>query len=235
MWYLEPALPVLLLLGLIGLIRAWRRSSAGQRPWLLTVSIVGLTLLSLTPAAWLFSRPLEIWYDQIPAPSASADAIVVLAGGLNRPTPDRPYVSAGTDTSVRVQHAAWLFKRWGGSRPVLACGPIRGFLESEGIPAEMIWMEARGKTTHEESFYCSEFLRRHGISRIALVTEASSMVRAAACFRKQGATVVPAPSGFFNLNHTLEDILPEWQAIQQNGLIVHEFVGLLSYWFHGWI
>lgn len=235
MSYLEPALPLLLLLGLIGLVNTWRRSAKGGKPWLLTVSTVGITLLSLTPTAWVFSRPLEAFYDPTPPPSTAADAIVVLAGALTPPAPDRPYMLVGMDTHVRLQHTAWLFNHWGGSRPVLACGPLKGFLESEGIPADMVWMEPRGKTTHEEAIYCSEFLRQHGVSRIALVTDASSMIRAAACFRKQGTTVVPAPSAFFNLNHTFEDILPEWQAIQQNGLTVHELVGLLYYRLHGWI
>jgi uncharacterized SAM-binding protein YcdF (DUF218 family) len=244
MSYLEPALPLLLLIGLVGLVQAWRHSAGGRRPWALTLSIVGVVLLSSTPAAWLFSRPLEMWYNDSPAPAEKADAIVVLAGPVDPPAPDRPYALAGADTFPRVQHAAWLFKNWA-ARPILMSGGgkddeansklLRHLLESEGIPADMIWIEARSRSIHENAVYGSEVLRQHGVTRIALVTDASSMVRAAASFRKQGITVVPAPFAFFQLNHNVEDILPEWQAIKSAGLSAHELVGLVWYRLHGWI
>jgi len=109
------------MLALAGLIRAWRNSAAGNRPWLLTISIVGLVLLSLTPVAWLLARPLEIWYDQIPMPKERTDAIVVLAGAVDSPQPLRPYPLMGNDTYVRFQQAVWLFKHWD-PLPILACG-----------------------------------------------------------------------------------------------------------------
>ena len=209
MSYLEPALPLFLFLALVGLVRTWRGSTKGHRPRLITVGILGLVLLSLNPVAWLLSRPLEIGYDQNPAPSSAADAIVVLSGTVYRPMPDRPYPLAAPDTYSRVQHAVWLFKHWG-PRPVLACGggpetepyaeTMRRILESEGIPPSMIWIEDRSGTTHENAVYGSEVLRQHGISRIALVVDARSMARAAASFRKQGIDVVPAPFRFYNLD-----------------------------------
>ena len=112
MTYLEPALPLFLLLGLIGLLRAWRRSSKGGKPWLLTISLSGLVLLSMVPSAWLFSRPLEMWYAKNPMPGGMADAIVVLVGPVEKPVPERPYAVADKDSYPRLRHAAWLFKNW---------------------------------------------------------------------------------------------------------------------------
>src|SRR5215471_10523319 len=89
--YMEPALPVFLLLALGGLIRAWRASTRKQRPWLLTFSFVGILVLSSNFTAWLFSLPLQIWYEPVPMPRETADAIVVLAGALDPPAYDRPY------------------------------------------------------------------------------------------------------------------------------------------------
>jgi uncharacterized SAM-binding protein YcdF (DUF218 family) len=244
MSYLELAFPLFLFLATWGVIRSWYRSSPRERPWLTTIGTVGLLLLSLNPFAWLFSRPLEIWYDKSPIPSSGADAIVVLAGAVNPPTPARPYTLAGHDTYVRVQHAVWLFKHWG-PRPVLACGggqenqsdkqTIRRLLEAEGIPPNMIWIEAQSRSTHENALYGSKVLRQHGISRVALVIDARSMPRAAASFRKQGITVVPAPLQFFDLNFELQDVLPTWRAIESNGLTSHELLGLVWYRLRGWI
>jgi uncharacterized SAM-binding protein YcdF (DUF218 family) len=205
---------------------------------------VGAVLLSLTPVAWLLSRPLEGWYDRSPVPAYTADAIVLLSGPVDPPAPDRPYALAGNDSYARVQRAAWLFKHWA-QRPILASGGgkaeewsssiQRHLLEAEGIPPEMIWIEAQSQSTHENALYSCQLLRKRGISRIVLITDATSMPRAAASFRKVGFHVVPAPFRFFNLNHSLEDLLPEWQAIEANGLVVHEVVGLIWYRLHGWI
>jgi uncharacterized SAM-binding protein YcdF (DUF218 family) len=201
-------------------------------------------LLSLTPVAWLVSRPLEGWYDENPAPHGSADAIVILAGAVASPTPVRPYPLVGADTYVRFQHALWLFKHWS-AQPILACGggqdqesyarAMRHLLEADGVPSDKIWIEDRSSSTYENALYAARILRQHGISRIALVTDARSMLRAEASFEKQGLTVVPAPFRFYSLAFTLEDLLPTWRAIEANGDTAHEIIGLLWYRLRGWV
>src|SRR5207237_6192386 len=184
--------------------------------WLLTISIAGIVLLSLNAVASVLSLPLEVWYDQNPIPSGDADAIVVLAGAVASPLPPQnPYPVVGHDTYVRIQHAAWLFKHWA-SKPVLACGggldsesyskTMQHLLEAEGVPPDLIWIESRSRSTYENALYGARMLKQHGISRIVLVTDATSMIRAAASFRKQGITVVPAPFQFDNLDLSFKDI-----------------------------
>jgi uncharacterized SAM-binding protein YcdF (DUF218 family) len=243
MSYLEPAFPLILLLAIIGVVRAWRNSTPGYRPWLLAFSIASLVLISSDLVVWVCSLPLEIWYDKLAIPKGSAEAIVVLAGAVDSPRPTRPYPLAGQDTYIRIQYAAWLFKHWA-HQPVLACGggedsesysqTMRHLLESEGIPPHLIWIEVRSRSTHENAVYGAEILKQHGISRIALVTDARSMLRAAASFRKQGLTVVPAPFRFYDFPEP-KDFLPNWQAIQSNGETVHELVGLVWYRLRAWI
>jgi uncharacterized SAM-binding protein YcdF (DUF218 family) len=240
MTYLEPVFPLLLLMSVAGLIRGWRNSLSGRRPWLLTISIAGIVLLSSNAVASVLSLPLELWYDRNPIPRGTAEAIVVLAGAVASPLPpDYPYPVVGHDTYVRIQHAAWLFKHWA-PRPVLACGggldsesysqTMQHLLEAEGVPPDLIWIESRSRSTYENALYGAKILQQHGISRIALVTDATSMPRAAASFRKQGITVVPAAFRFDNLDLSFEDIFPTWQAIRANGETVHEMVGILWYW-----
>jgi uncharacterized SAM-binding protein YcdF (DUF218 family) len=242
--YLEPALPFFLFLSLAGLGLAWRQSHSGKRPWLLTAGILGITLLSLNPVAWLLARPLEIRYPQAPMPEGDAEAIVVLAGAVDPPQPLRPYPLLGSDSYVRIRQAVWLFKNWK-RLPILASGggahgeayshAMRQALESDGIPPELIWIENKSRSTYENARYGAQILREHGISRIALVIDARSMVRAEASFRKQGMTVLPAPFRFYNLHLSVEDILPTWRAIQANGETAHEILGLVWYRLRGWI
>jgi uncharacterized SAM-binding protein YcdF (DUF218 family) len=241
--YFEPALSLLLLLGVYDVVRRWR-CSEDRRPWLQATSTFGILLLSLNAFAWLLSRPLEIWYSEDPIPSESADAIVVLSGYVNVPLPNAPYSFAGPDTYRRLQRAAWLFKHWR-AVPVLACGggaegewyatTMRHVLESEGIPPNLIWTESRSRSTHENAVFGADILRSHGISRIALVVEAGSMPRAAASFEKLGIHVVPAPAQYTHLNREIDDFIPDWRAIATNGETIHELVGLLWYRIRRWI
>src|SRR5438067_13318374 len=100
-------------------------------------------------------------------------------------------------------------------------------LESEGIPPDLIWIEKRSRSTHENAVYGSKILREHGITSIALVVEANSMLRASASFRKLGISVVPAAIRFTKLDRELTDIIPNWRAIALNGEAIHEVAGLV--------
>ena len=244
MTYIEPALPLLILLGALGVVRAWRSSGTVRRPWLETISIAGICFLTTNVGAWALSRPLEIWYTRGSIPPARADAILVLAGAVNPPTSYRPYPVAGQDTYRRVQHAAWLFRHWN-ALPILVSGGgrqdaphaevMRRMLAAEGIPSDMIWMESRSRNTHESALYGSEILRARNVSRIVLVTEASSMPRASRSFQRYGFDVLPAPARFNRLTGKVSDFLPGWGPLASNGETVHELVGLAWYKLRGWI
>jgi uncharacterized SAM-binding protein YcdF (DUF218 family) len=239
--YINFGFPFFILLAISGLIQAWR-SRQHKRPWLLTAGILGCFLISYYPLAWLFTLPLESWYEINPTPRESAQALVVLSGGAYTPVPDRPYTLPEKSTYERSRHTAWLYKNWK-PLPVLACGggpygeplsfAIREVLEAEGVPANKIWLETRSGTTYENAVYGCEILRRHGISKIVLVEEARFLPRAVACFRKQGMTVVPAAFNFSRLYFESDDILPASRAIQLNGETIHEYLGLLWYRLRG--
>jgi uncharacterized SAM-binding protein YcdF (DUF218 family) len=210
----------------------------------------GFFLLAWPPIDWLVSRPLEIWYPVRPYPPASADAIVVLSAGIDTPHYERPYYLPDQETHSRCLFAAWLHRNWK-QVPVLACGGIHvrrsggaedGFakamrqeLVEAGVPDSSIWMEDRSRTTYENALYGAEILRTHGVSRIALVVEAQSMLRAAACFRKQGIDVVPAPSDFRQWGPLSQEALLSWRSIRRNEIELHETLGLAWYKLHGWI
>jgi uncharacterized SAM-binding protein YcdF (DUF218 family) len=199
----------------------------------------------MNSVAWVVSRPLEIWYSHRPLPQEPAEAIVILAGTVRDPTPNRPYSVPSRETYERLEHGVWLFRHWK-TIPILVCGggpgeyepfsaTMKRLLESDGIPADLIWTEGRSKSTHENAVYGATILREHAVSRIVLVVEANSMLRAAAAFREAGITVIPAAIRFTELNYDLNDIFPGWQAIALNGEAFHEYLGLLWYRLRGWI
>jgi uncharacterized SAM-binding protein YcdF (DUF218 family) len=245
--YWEPALPLLLLCGLLAVVLAWRTSTKGKRPIVQTIAVAGILLLSTNVFARILSLPLEIWYNaNNAAPSQTPQAIVVLAGSSHPPSPNQPYVYATEDTYRRLQHGLWLFNHWDSSLPILVCGgsqdhsqpvshTMRMVLESGGVPSDQIWIEDRSRSTHENAIYGSEILRKHNVSLVALVVEANSMWRASASFEKHGITVLPSPIRFSQLNYELTDVLPSWQPIALNGEHIHELVGLLWYQLRGWI
>jgi uncharacterized SAM-binding protein YcdF (DUF218 family) len=187
----------------MGLARAWRISVKGRRPVLLTITFGGILLFSLNLFAWVLSRLLEVWYDQGSATRnarsysriiwqcestiAQSPLFVRFPGHLDDFSMVFGFSSIGNhqyDSGVcgGTQNAKEPYSK-----------TMRRVLEAEGVPPDLIWTEERSRSTYENAVCGSEVLRNHGVSSIALVAEANSMPRAAACFRKAGITVMPAP------------------------------------------
>jgi len=240
--YTEPLLTVFLLIALGGLARLRH-----CRGYLISLAgFLGLAVVSWPPTDWLFSRPLESWYPAHPPQSLPVQAIVVLAAAVHQPTFERPYALPDEETYERCEFAARLYQRMP-TLPVLACGgpdrdgdepysaTMRETMTRAGVPASSIWTEERSHSTYENAAFGAAILKRHGIGRIALVVEAKSMARAAACFRKQGIAVVPASSSYREWGRMREELLPSWTAIRRNETTLHETVGLAWYWIRGWI
>jgi uncharacterized SAM-binding protein YcdF (DUF218 family) len=206
------------------------------------VALCGIALFSWPPVAWLGSATLEWWYPVQANPTTEAEAIVVLAGYVAAPEPERPRAIVGRNTYVRCSHASWLYQNWS-QRPVVPCGgqgasdAMAAVLRSQGVPDDMIWPERRSTRTYENAKYAAEILRAKGIDRVALVTDGYHMLRGDLCFRKQGIDVVPAPCSFrtspFPL--TVSQFLPGSTAIRQNEETLHEWIGIIWYRTKGWL
>lgn len=241
MTYTQPLIVFFGLLALLGVMR-----TRGPRR-LALAGVLGLLLAAWPPLDWLLSRPLEARYPlRTFEPPPGVEAVVVLSGEVQPAHGPRPYALAGPDTYNRCALAAWIHRRRPGL-PVLACGgpgaegqppfaaTMREVLASAGVPAAMIWTEERSRSTHENAVFGAQILRRHGIGTIALVVDAQSMPRAAACFRKEGFTVAPAPSSFRQFGSPREELIPGWRAIERNEITLHEVLGLAWYRLRGWI
>jgi uncharacterized SAM-binding protein YcdF (DUF218 family) len=245
--YIDPIVPGLLFLFLLSLWRGWRR--LGRVRWLLAAGCLAFFLCTWTPVYHLCLLSLESGYsaDSPYPPERDFDAIVVLAAGAVPPLPWDPDGVIGPGTFVRCQHAAWLYKNvkavpiitsggalGGGIRPVTYAAMMRSLLIEQGVPADQIWTEPESRNTYENTLYSARILREHGIQKVALVTEAYHMPRSVRCLRKQGITVVAAPTGFMApTSYQWTDFIPKARAMGVMDIVVHEWVGLGWYWLSG--
>jgi uncharacterized SAM-binding protein YcdF (DUF218 family) len=238
MTYIQPLILLFSLIGLVGLIRMRQREG-----WLCALGLLGLFAISWPPVDWLLSRHLVSRYRIGAVDLNPVGAIVVLAAGVQAPVETRPYAIADEETYMRCERAASLYRQE--PRQVLACGGVgdngisvasimRDLLVKLGVPSDRIWTEERSTSTYENALYGAAILKKYGICKVALVVDQRSMLRAEACFRKQGIEVVPAPD--FRTQLALGDEwMPRAAVITRNELTLHETLGFVWYRLRGWI
>jgi uncharacterized SAM-binding protein YcdF (DUF218 family) len=247
--YIQPLYSFLLFLTFASIFRYWRQTKS-HKPILLTTTLVGLFLISWPPFVWIllqpFERPFPPRFDQ----SSDAQAIVVLAGGIQySPVRGLSAARVSSDTLERCQYAAYLHTHWrplvilasgGGNQPDLDATPysvlMKSTIEKEGVPDSLVWTETRSRTTHENAEFSAKILSQKGITKIVLVTDAYHMRRALKSFRKAGLIVVPAACGYRSIDKiNLGNLMPGWESIAYSEALLHETLGLIWYKIHGWI
>lgn len=233
----------LFLLILIGLL-VWRR-------WPRTGRIVAgtglalLAVLSTTAGASLFVRPLERMTAPLMAPErAGAQAIVVLAAGRLQDAPEY----GGRDIPdylalARLRYAAHLQRAT--ALPVLVSGGIgaravdagdypmaeamaAALREDFGVPVK--WIEARSRDTAENAAYSAAMLRKDGVKRVLLVTDAMHMPRARMAFEHEGLEVVSAPTMFFSRQaRSSSALVPSAEGMRRSWYALYELLGYAWY------
>lgn len=248
MTYIQPVL--LLLIGMI--LLGWHprtRQWFGPRNWILPAAALLLFLWSWAPTGVFLSKTLEGWYTPGEMPPADAEAIVVLGAGAKALEPPDGGAIAGFRTIQRCHHAVWLYENWK-AVPILVSGGDAGLdlpgrailadimsheLSIRGIPPESVWREDTSQSTYTNAVHSCEILKRRGISKIVLVTDAHHMLRAELSFRGQGIEVVPSPCRFISsrLPRKLPDYFPDSDAVEINESVLHEWAGVVWYWLSG--
>jgi uncharacterized SAM-binding protein YcdF (DUF218 family) len=236
MTYHEPLIFIFFLIGLAGFLF--------RRRGLVLAGLLGVVLVCWPPVEWLLSRPLEAQYPTRPfRPEPGLQAIVVFSAGVSPAIFERPYPNPDKETIERCEYAAWIYRMHplpmvvsgGGPRLPAFSETMRELIRRAGVPDEMIWTERRSHNTYQNARFTAEILRARGIQRVVLVVNARSMMRAAACLRKQGIQVVPAPSRFRDLGPWRNELFPDWRGLKGNEETLHEVLGLLWYRLRGWI
>jgi uncharacterized SAM-binding protein YcdF (DUF218 family) len=169
----------------------------------------------------------------------SAQAIVILGGGIRRHAAEYGGDTLGRLTLERVRYGAHVARVTG--LPVLVTGGsvlggepeaklMRAALELEfGVPVR--WAETRSRNTHENAVRSTEILTAEHISRIVLVAHSVDMPRARAEFAAQGIEAIPAPTGIPSGElDTPLDILPSLAALQSSYLALYEILANVARW-----
>jgi uncharacterized SAM-binding protein YcdF (DUF218 family) len=185
-----------------------------KRKWILRI-ILALAVLLLALAAAAFFLPQKLLCaDSGPV---KADVIVVLGGGLGE----------------RPERAVELFKEHAAPRIIVSglgdCEINRRILLKAGVPASVIQLEGKSRTTRENAEFTIQLLRAENVHRVILVTSWYHSRRALACFEHYAPEIqfYPRPSYFAFAR-------AEWPHKKIEHRVYLEYCKLAGYWlFYG--
>jgi uncharacterized SAM-binding protein YcdF (DUF218 family) len=217
----------------IALVRRWPRGARAIL-WVVWVVLYALStpfIASVLQMAAGAERPVDA------AQLKSAQAIVILGGGLRIEAPEYGGDTLGRLSLERVRYGARLARSTGlpvlvtGGRPVFAkrseAEVMRDALEQEfNVPVR--WVEGKARDTRENARNAAAILLPLEIRRVALVMHGFDVRRAVLEFSEAGLDVIAAPT---LLPHprleVLGDVLPQATALQGSYYGLYELAGLL--------
>ncbi|MCB1169091.1 MAG: YdcF family protein [Leptospiraceae bacterium] len=237
------------------LILGWRASKGSRRKKTRRLFLAGFLIfgvLSTDACADLILGSLEDQYAQrAPADLPPADGIVVL-GGMMDPAAQRGSVPEFTDGANRLFKGLELIRAGlaptmilsGGNAFIMQGGPseatvLRDWLIQQQItkPEEVI-AENQSRNTAENALHSAEIAGKLGWKRIYLVTSAFHMPRSVAIFEKLTTLeVVAVPTDYRSAAFFTgpEALFPSAHAIQKSWIGIKEYLGIVAYWFRGYI
>ncbi|MGZ8273550.1 MAG: YdcF family protein [Burkholderiaceae bacterium] len=230
----------LVLLTLLGLVLL--RSRPRVAIALMAASQLALLALAMPAVAGAIARGLE------PPPLASnamksAEAIVILAGGLNRSAIEWGGETVNDFTLQRVRYGAYLARQSG--LPVYLTGGVpAGAKESEAnLMAKVLvqdygitpkWIDNAAATTRGNAQMAAKDLKPLGIQRVVLVTTAIHMPRSKRAFEVAGFSVIPAATDYAAQRaFTVAQLMPRVTALTVSHYALREWVSRGWYWMLG--
>jgi uncharacterized SAM-binding protein YcdF (DUF218 family) len=240
---------LLVLLTALAVANLWRKHKESRRRLLLLTIPFVLMVVWWTPAvSYLTLGSLEWGYPPLDKRPEDVEAIVLLSGYVRVLDEEGTQVELGEDTLYRCLRAAEVYRQGkpipmvvsGGKVDPDAPGPalavaMRDFLRQQGVPNSDLIVEERSRTTYENAVECCRLLDERGIHRILLVTDATHLARAAACFRARGADVVPCGCRYraARMMWSVGAFVPDPAAAGGTQDAVHEWLGRAWYRLRG--
>ncbi len=243
-WLMPLPLSVALLVA--GLVLARRPARRGLGRSLAYLASALLILFSNRAVSNRLLRPLESRYPAIPeispgaplpAPLAGCGYVVVLGSG-HSDMPGLPATSRLSDSGLgRIAEAVRLMRALPGARLVVS-GPgdpghpthaavLALAAESLGVEASRITRIETARDTEDEALAVA---RIAGKAKVALVTSAWHMPRAARLFRGAGVSFVPCPADYVSRGSPelhWGDLSWDTESLERSTRAVHEWLGLL--------
>jgi uncharacterized SAM-binding protein YcdF (DUF218 family) len=237
---------VLITLAGIALSCSRRRVRSGHR-LLFCASILFLIFL-FSPLAKYLMLNLESSYPPLIGPnSAKANDIVMLAGYAEE-NPGFPVTSNVSDQTMLVlSEGLRLYRLIPGARLITSGGivrkgekPVAGimadFLQQLGVPAQALIVEGNSHNTYENFVELKKII---GSRPFFLITLGCDMKRASAVAKKLQMRAIPAPTGFWAIQHhrtdrSLSERIGDFAHPSPTNLsklqwAYHEYLGLLWY------
>jgi uncharacterized SAM-binding protein YcdF (DUF218 family) len=194
------------------------------------------------PAYWLVST-IESQYPPMPIENLpTADAIVLLTGGVVAPLKPRLYPELN-DSGDRLAMAAALFHAGKAPYILVSGGQVFPnpellseaeyhveFLRRLNVPNDAIVLEIESRNTAENALFSEDILVARGDNRILLVTSAFHMPRSMLLFEQTGLIVVAVSTDFRSPLPVRPEILywlPDGDALAYTQMAIREHLG---YW-----
>ena len=231
---------VLIVAGGLCLWRSWRKTGFG----LLIGAVVWLWLWSTPMTYRWMGGALESEWPVVKAEDApTADAIVLLGGGMGSNTNVYPYAEMWNGAD-RVWHAARLYKA--GKAPIViptGAGEKESsvpLLLDLGVPEGAIRVEPEARNTEENAKFVEKILEPRNTQnirkRVLLVTSAWHMRRSVLMYRKYAPSleIIPAAADYEATVQTghpfsLKDLWPDATMFYANSYILKEYIGYWGY------
>ena len=231
------------LLGLLGLVLIARHKRMGW--FLCTAAFAALWLLSCQGTAVWLARSTVPQYPPLTVSQLKASqvqAIVVLGGGIYPQAPEYGTAQPGTATAARLRYGIWLSRQSGlpvafsggsgwvaGNSVTSTEAEVAARVAQEDYGFTLRWLEGQSRDTAENAQLIAPLLKRDGIARIALVTDALHMPRAMAEFARTGLTITAAPTGYvLPTKSGLLQWLPSADGLRDSTRLIHEVLGLAA-------
>ena len=202
----------------------------------LVVGLVSMYMLIFyTPFPWLVGGVLE--KTDIPKP---ADVIVVFAGGVGESG------KANQGHEERVQRAVELYKKGLAEHIIFSSGFVYLFEEPQimktlavylGVPEDVIILETKARNTYENVKFTYAILENEGWDSALLVSSSYHMKRASLVFNKLAPELeisyLPVVNSKFYEHKSFGN--GKMIDIKQLKAILHEYLGIVYYWWKGYI
>ncbi|EKT62082.1 envelope biogenesis factor ElyC [Providencia burhodogranariea] len=237
-------LPLLLILGFIGIILLWFTRWQKSGKVCVSISVIAVTLLSIQPISDSLLAPTEGSFDKryeliTTNPPEHVDYIVVLGGGFTYNPDWSPSSNLLNNSLPRITEGIRLYLKYPGSKLIFTGGKASSSISSAevaamvaqslGVPAEDTIALTEPKDTQEEAF---EVERIIGKTPFLLVTSANHLPRAITIFTKRGMHPLPAPANQLAIKSALnpwEKYIPSASYLSHSERAWYELLG--SIWF----
>ena len=192
--------------------------------WLCAACLMGLVILSFTPASLWLAQPLEMSFPRWHTTDQAEPYGIIALGG------DRGgRFNALVELSRRFPQAKLVFT--GAGEPTSSWDDLPSRFARSGGDAERLILESRSRNTDENARYSAELLKPMPDQRWLIITSAAHMPRAIGCFRHAGFRSEAYPVEFTTGGHS--DLFAAFpagsEALFLFDLAAKEWIGLLVY------